>query len=65
MVDNRLPEDTLFLVFEPDYRTYGEDLEAKELANSSLMFYFVFIFTIIYIYMPGFSFLTNVTAAAF
>ena len=37
MVDNRLPEDTLFLVFEPDYRTYGEDLEAKELANSSLI----------------------------
>ena len=31
MVDNRLPENTLFLVAEQDYRIYGEDLEAMDL----------------------------------
>ena len=36
MRDKRKQEDTLFLVCEGDYRIYGEDLEAKELANSSL-----------------------------
>ena len=32
-----LPENILFLVAEQDYRIYGEDLEAKELANSFLI----------------------------